>query len=120
MLFEVLMACRPKDLRANLLLQVPVGHRRFSGPYFDVAQYSETPVRVRLDACGPSANCFRPTGEKAGQRGPRCIRIAGRWFGSVPVHSAAEALTENLCPSMEDYCSLEEHDNAEITLRSGE
>lgn len=45
--------------------------------------------------------------------------LGGR-FGSVPVHSGGEALTEGSLSIVGDYCSLEEHDNAEMHLRFGE
>ena len=45
--------------------------------------------------------------------------LRGR-FGSVPVHSGGEALTEGPLSIMGDYGSLEKHDNAEMHLRFGE
>lgn len=59
-------------------------------------------------------------GRTQGQCGPRWNQNGWVWFGSVPVHSGGEALTEGSLTIMGDYCSLEEHDNAEMHLRFGE
>ena len=59
MFIDGLTASRSRTPSANLFLQA------LRVPYLDFIQHSETPVRVRLDACRPSVHCFGPTRENS-------------------------------------------------------